>query len=341
MSELGIYLKDTVTRFFSEQVDRDFLFSQEAAGWQQGLWDQVVELGFDTVLMTEEQGGVGGDWDDAYLIIQSLGRYAVPLPLGETIIARWLLSQAGAEIPAGPGSLSFGKSFDRIPWGRDVGWAVGQLQGESTLSLLHVLESNAGSNLAREPRDSWKVEQAQITPLSIEFPEDIVLYLGALLRSAQIAGAAYALVEKASQYADERSQFGRPLSKFQAVQHNLAQLVTAAASVDAVTRAAYHQMNNLTFGDDVSDDVRLTIAAAKYRASESADLLCRLAHQIHGAIGFTYEHDLHFFTRRLWSWRSEFGSAGFWAEQLGEQAIRHGGEGIWGKITAAGAAVDQ
>ena len=336
MSELGIYLKDTVTRFFSDRVDRDFLFAQEATGWSQDLWNQAIGLGLDAVLLAEEHGGVGGDWDDAYVILQALGRYAVPLPIGETIVAKWLLSLSATEIPAGPGSLSFGKSMDRVPWGRDVSWAIGQVQGSATVRLLRWQGTVSGTNIAREPRDSVEIDEAQSSPLTVELPENIILYLGALLRSAQIAGAAFTLVEKTSQYAEERVQFGRTLSKFQAVQHNLSQLVTSAASVDAVTRAAFHQMNGVRFSNDAADDVRLSIAAAKYRASECADLLCRVAHQIHGAIGFSYEHDLHFFTRRLWSWRSEFGSAGYWSEQMGELALRHGGEGIWQKVTAAG-----
>jgi len=62
--------------------------------------------------------------------------------------------------------------------------------------------------------------------------------------------------------------------------------------------------------------------------------LTRLSHQVHGAIGFTYEYGLHFVTRRLWAWRAEFGGAGEWGEYLGRAACEAGGDGLWPLITA-------
>ena len=155
------------------------------------------------------------------------------------------------------------------------------------------------------------------------------MYLGALLRSAQIAGGAFRLLEKTSQYAQEREQFGRSLSKFQSVQHNLARLAAWAASIDASARFAFSCMNT----NDLPEGALLAIAAAKYRASDLAGQVNGIAHQIHGAIGFTYEHDLHFFTRRLWSWSAEFGGCGYWADYLGRSALEQGAAGIWQQIT--------
>ena len=81
-------------------------------------------------------------------------------------------------------------------------------------------------------------------------------------------------------------------------------------------------------------NARFEIAAAKCRASEAVEKLTRLSHQVHGAIGFTYEYGLHFLTRRLWAWRAEFGGAGEWGEYLGRIAAEVGGDGIWPTITA-------
>ncbi|MNP45979.1 hypothetical protein D3C76_1399470 [compost metagenome] len=76
------------------------------------------------------------------------------------------------------------------------------------------------------------------------------------------------------------------------------------------------------------------VAVAKVCAGEAATLATSVAHQVHGAIGFTHEHTLHFATRRLWSWRDEFGSDAQWAEVLGQAAIAAGGEGFWAALTA-------
>lgn len=341
MSELGSYLQDTVSRLFSEQIDRDFLFEHESAGWSQELWQLTAELGIEQVLVPESDDGVGGDWDDAYQIISAVGQYAVPLPIAETIVARWLISRAGATQPAGPGTLVVGDEYERVPWGRHASWGVTQSDTDNTLCVLQWSadatsdEKSRDENLAREPRDTLNGEHVESFELKLALPENYLLYLGALIRSAQIAGAGIALVERASQYAEERSQFGRPLSKFQAVQHNIARLASATASVGAMSRTAFGKMNsNIPFADDPADDMRLAIAAAKYRASDCADLMTSIAHQVHGAIGFTYEHDLHFFTRRLWSWRTEYGSAGYWSQMLGELTLQHGSDGIWKKVTA-------
>ena len=336
MSELGNYLQDTVSRLFSEQVDRNFLFEHESSGWSQALWQLTVELGIEQVLVPESKGGVGGDWDDAYQVISAVGQYAVPLPIAETIVARWLLSLAGAEQPDGPGTLIVGDACERVPWGRHTGWGLAQSANGESISLLQWSpdDTRFDENLAREPRDTLDVQKLKSAELNVELPDNFLLYLGALIRSAQIAGAGIALVERASQYAEERSQFGRSLSKFQAVQHNIARLASATASVGAMSRSAFNKMNNSVLTDDPADDARLAIASAKYRASDCADLISSIAHQIHGAIGFTHEHDLHFFTRRLWSWRTEFGSAGHWSKTLGELTLRHGSDGIWKKVTA-------
>jgi acyl-CoA dehydrogenase len=81
-------------------------------------------------------------------------------------------------------------------------------------------------------------------------------------------------------------------------------------------------------------DAAFEIAAAKIRTGEAAGLGAGIAHQCHGAIGFTYEHSLHFVTRRLWSWRAEFGGEGYWQAELGRAAAREGGNALWPMVTA-------
>ncbi|MEX2480788.1 MAG: acyl-CoA dehydrogenase family protein, partial [Gammaproteobacteria bacterium] len=168
---------------------------------------------------------------------------------------------------------------------------------------------------------------------ALPLPADCVHWLGALARSAQIAGGGAACLELAVQYAGERSQFGRPLAAFQAIQHYLADLAGVVASVDAIAMAAAGALDARGLSAP-GRNARFEIAAAKCRASEGVEKLTRLSHQVHGAIGFTYEYGLHFVTRRLWAWRAEFGGAGEWGEYLGGVACEAGGDGIWPIITA-------
>ncbi len=336
MSELSSILADSVHRLFDEQVDSGSLRRCEDGEWPGELWALGEELGLSRVLLTEDDGGAGGDWGDACEIVRACGAHAVPLPIPETIAARWLCQHAGIDQPPGPLTLiADPASPERVPWARHARTAVTvRARGDASELLVVPLAGQSprhGTNLAREPRDDVVLDAARATALAL--PADTALHLGALLRAAQIAGASLTLLERAVRYAGERTQFGRPLSAFQVIQHNLARLASIAASLDAVTRTAFAVMDAVGFGAEAAQDVRLAIAAAKCRSSDCAEAICALAHQVHGAIGFTYEHDLHFLTRRLWSWRSEFGGGAFWAARLGGIAAGFGADGTWARIT--------
>jgi acyl-CoA dehydrogenase len=80
-------------------------------------------------------------------------------------------------------------------------------------------------------------------------------------------------------------------------------------------------------------DARFEVSVAKVRVGEAAGIGAGIAHQSHGAIGFTYEHSLHFVTRRVWSWRAEFGAESHWAAQIGREVASRGGEGLWPHVT--------
>ena len=131
----------------------------------------------------------------------------------------------------------------------------------------------------------------------------------------------------------EWAQFGKPIGKFQAVQQNLAQLADEVAAVGAASTAACAAID-LAFSSKEEVDSLFRIAAAKARASEAAGKASSIAHQAHGAFGFTYEHILHFSTRRLWSWRAEYGSGDFWAEMLGRRVVEIGADQLWVHLTA-------
>ena len=155
----------------------------------------------------------------------------------------------------------------------------------------------------------------------------------AAMRSMQMAGACERVLELAADYAKERVQFGRPLAAFQAVQQQLAIL---AGEVAAARRAADHAFIAM---DKVSPDLgaaAFEVATAKVRSGEAAGKVAAIAHQVHGAMGFTYEHRLHRFTRRLWTWRGEAGSETYWAQRLGQQALADGADALWTNITARG-----
>lgn len=148
----------------------------------------------------------------------------------------------------------------------------------------------------------------------------------AFARTAQIAGALDAALALSVGYVNERQQFGRPLGKFQAVQQSLASFACEAAAANCAAMGAAQAL------DRGSADFE--IAAAKLRANRAVEVGTTVAHQVHGAIGFTEEYGLHQLTRRLWQWRSEYGHDAHWSGRIGSAVIARGPDAFWADLAA-------
>ena len=157
------------------------------------------------------------------------------------------------------------------------------------------------------------------------------MLMGAAVRSMQMAGALEAILDLSVRYANERVAFERPIGKFQAVQHNIARL---AGEVAAALAAAGSAADAIARTEIFDEAVLLEIAAAKIRVGEAAGEGAAIAHQVHGAMGFTREHVLQRFTRRLWAWRDDFGSESEWAVKLGSLVARQGPTALWPMLAA-------
>jgi len=348
MNEAQTILEDSISRLFADSVDRELLARMEHEPWDAGLWEACVELGLPQVMVSESRDGMGGSWVEGFIVARACGRHAVPLPVVEQMLAGHLADHAGLAVPEGvagllpeiiPGSAIAGSTVSmtqrRVPWGRRADWFLGLgADGELLIIGKDGSRCEAETNLAREPRDQVVLQASPILARGASgLPAEAVRWLGALLRSAQIAGAAAACLEMSVKYTSDREQFGRKLSQFQAIQHHLAEIAGQMAAVDTMALEACVALDQRGLAA-TGRDARFELAAAKCRASEAVEPLTRLSHQVHGAIGFTYEYDLQFLTRRLWSWRAEFGAHGEWGEYLGSIAQREGGDGIWAYMTA-------
>ena len=191
-----------------------------------------------------------------------------------------------------------------------------------------------GNNLAGEAQGSVRFEA--VRPADTGFmagpdPLDALQRLGAAMRSQQIAGALESILDLSLEYARQRVQFGRPIARFQAIQHSLASLAGEVAAAGAAADAAVSAI--IRHGID-DQRTLFAVAAAKIRAGEAAGAGAAIAHQVHGAMGFTREYSLHQSTRRLWAWRDDFGVESLWAMRLGEIAIRSGARALWPALTS-------
>lgn len=149
---------------------------------------------------------------------------------------------------------------------------------------------------------------------------------GALACVALIGGALQKALELCIDHANTRVQFGKPLGKQQAVQQALAVLAQEAAIVAHASQAAALARDH--------GEAAVEIGSAKLRANRAAGTGAAIAHQVHGAIGFTREYPLHRTTSKMIEWRSAFGNDAHWAERIGGFALDLGGTGLWAGITA-------
>ena len=157
------------------------------------------------------------------------------------------------------------------------------------------------------------------------------LELAALMRAMQMAGAADKVLATATEYSKQRVQFGRPISTFQAIQHMLAELASCVAATIASAEAAARDADEAGLEKGGS----FSIAAAKSQGSEFAQRIAAISHQSMGAMGFTHEHILHHYTRRLWVWRRDFGSESYWGEKIGAAYAKAGPDALWAALSSS------
>jgi alkylation response protein AidB-like acyl-CoA dehydrogenase len=191
-----------------------------------------------------------------------------------------------------------------------------------------------GQNLAGEPSNAVTFERTKVirsAPAPAGFDQSALMLMGASVRSVQAAGALEAILSLSVAYANERVAFERPIGKFQAVQQNLARLAGETAAALAAAGSAADTIAQTPAFDDT---VLLEAASAKIRTGEAAAEGSAIAHQVHGAIGFTNEHILHRYTLRLLSWRDDFGNESYWAATLGELIARRGANKFWPMLAA-------
>ncbi|MBK80883.1 MAG: acyl-CoA dehydrogenase [Gammaproteobacteria bacterium] len=313
-------LTDAAERMFADLCDKAMLDAAEDGAFPSALWNTVAESGFHQLAMPDSGVSLG----DAFAVVGIAGRHALPLPLAETLLAnRWL---AGSDGLATIGQVQDGWIVD-APWGRAADRILG-LDAERgacvVVELGEGVQVREGANLAGEPRDAVALpDGAEWLPLL----EPAYAYL-ALARAVASAGCLARVLELTLQYAGEREQFGRAISRFQAIQHSLAVM---AGEVAAAGRAADAAVDALD-----GDRLELEVAVAKARVGEAAGVVAEIAHQVHGAMGFTHEHQLHHFTRRAWAWRDEFGNETHWQRRLGRHLAAGGADGLWAFIATRG-----
>jgi acyl-CoA dehydrogenase len=336
-------VEDTANKLLGASAGQALVEAAERGEWPAKLWAEVTEAGL-TMALDDGLEGLPA----AAAIAKATGTYPAPIPLVETMLARGLAHAAKLTLPEGPASIAPPRTSDvkltkegagfrlrgtigAVPFGRWCATVAVSCDGQLALVPAKDLKWTGAKGYSDkatsgEPLDSAEVDVVLPANAAGKCNLDADA-LGALLRCWQMAGAMRQALGITVQYANDRVQFGRPIGKFQALQHLIAEMVENTAAAETAASMALNAHG--------TDRERLMLASAKIRCGEAAGIVAAGAHQIHGAIGFTREHRLHHLTRRLYTWRDEFGHEGDWAIELGRVALAAGGDGVWPLLTGA------
>lgn len=348
MAESENIVAETAERIFADLADAQTINKSEDGSWKAPLWRALTEAGLPLSWVGEDCDGSGASMAEGFSVLSSAGRFAVAVPLAETMLAGWLLAQARIASPSGPMTLVPANPKDRIalnadgtlsgrgrgvPFAGDAKHIAVLATGASSLAIALVdaaaCRIETGRNLADDGSDTVtfnNVRPVAMKPAPEPFDQTSLMLMGAVARSLQIAGALESMLEISVRYSNERVAFEKKISKFQAVQHNLARLAGEAAAALAAASSAADTISSATTFDAA---VFLEAASAKIRCAEAAEKGAAIAHQVHGAIGFTLEHILHRYTLRALAWRDDFGHDSHWAVELGKLVAARGADELW------------
>jgi acyl-CoA dehydrogenase len=322
MNELAQLVDDLGRRSFDARLGHRGL----PETLDEALWRNLEDTGLARLTSSQDAGPA-----EAAIVLSGLARHAAAAPIAETdLLAAWLAAKAGLPEPdAGPLTVAIAdvtETGGRISGtAREVPWpSATVVLAARTADALHVaLIEDApkidGHNLAAEPRGSvtFDVAVGDTRTVDVGVAEELTRR-GAWARCTQIVGVLDAACDLTVAHTSERVQFGRQLSKFQAVQHSLAAMAGEIERARAATALAVAAATDYGFDHPATD---YAVTAAKVAVGRAVPPVTTIAHQLHGAIGVTIEHRLWLATMRARSWVDDFGTTTQYARRLGRMAL--------------------
>jgi len=273
----------------------------EARSYDDGLWSEIRNLGWAGITIPEEHGGQGLGMVELTILCEELGYACAPSPFLSNASAGLFISHAGDDgqrerwLPGiAAGSERGAAAFE--PRSNDL---VPDADGASVLVL------NAGDDAVLIEASAAEIEPVELIdatrgysrvqanggdplPGDVEGAADRTL----VALAAELTGIAQRAMEMAVSYAKEREQFDRPIGAYQAVSHRCAEMLYDTEEARSLTYYA------AWVADAEPESLPLAASMAKARASEAGWRVSAAALQVHGGIGFTWEHDLHFLLKR-------------------------------------------
>lgn len=281
-------LSSPFRRLLADLCTPDLLRAGSDDGVISDAWRSIQASGYLDAMVPESDGGVGLSQQDVFPLVVLAGEYLLPLPFAETMLARALIGPCQSGVVQNS-AIAIGRAHTSI--GQPIGATHALVQCGAEFRLVPISDRAADGD-----------------PLLVAPSNGIDLtVIAAALSAANMSGMMLRVMAMCLDYANNRNQFGRPLGKFQVIQHNLAIMAEQVASAQVAARIGF---SGSCFAAN-------RVAVAKIRTSEAAAVICTHAHALFGAIGMTAEFDLHLYTQQLQRQRMANGSEAYWAELLG------------------------
>ncbi len=316
-------IKRTAKDFLAARFTNDRLRELAEGGtYDDSVWKELCDLGWPGIFVSEERGGQGLGVVELVIIMEELGYALAPVPFLSTVAAglalqtagsdeqqeRWLSGIANGEVRATVGVASNGEA--RL---------VPDAEGADVIVLLdrdggRVLEASEAEIEPLHTIDATRRFARVRAEGGDALPGDTSAVLDRIVTalSAELTGVSQRAMEMAVAYARDRKQFGRPIGAYQAVGHRCAQMLL---ETEGARSASYYAAWT---ADAEPETFPVAASMAKAYASDAAWRVSASSLQVHGGIGFTWEHDLHFFLKRAKADGLLYGSAAEHRERVAE-----------------------
>jgi alkylation response protein AidB-like acyl-CoA dehydrogenase len=334
-------LRDAARRFLEQEAPIGYAraMMEDARGYRDDVWKQMAALGWTALPFAPEYEGLGMGWIALAILLSEMGRVVAPGPYLSTVLAGLAIAEAGTpeqkaehlpQIARGELIATVTSDKDRVEYqeGRLTGESRFVINGDIADVVVVPARTSTGFGLflsqaaAPKPVEGFMDQTLKVAHLqfdgtaaeplgtsdssSVEKAADA----GALAIAAESLGGAERVLEMSSAYAKDRQQFGRPIGSFQAVKHRAADMLV---DVESLRSAVYYAAWAAERGEP---NAPLAISVAKAYAADAYRRVAQSGIQIHGGIGFTWEHDMHLFFKRAKANEMQFGDATFHRERV-------------------------
>ena len=364
LSEIQKMLQESSRDYLVENCTMDYIRAMESdqIGISDEIWKNMADMGWLGLMIPEEYGGSGFNFDDMSILLEEMGKVALSGPFFSTSVigAQTLLlsgdeSQKKEFLPKiASGNLKFSLAFNEKTGSfeeseistttsvkNDEGWTlngekyfVNDAVGADYFIVASVSENNEGISLFLVPSKSDGIEIEKMEAIGgdkiskVNFQEiklldsqllgkegeawktlSKVFNYGAIGKTSEMSVAALRVMDMTLNYIKDRKQFDRPIGSFQAVQHHAADMAILTKVSTQFSRKAAWEISN-------KDNSNINIHRAKSYVSKAFHDVCQISHQLHGAIGYTWDYDLQIFTRKMQHQKLAYGDTDFHQKKI-------------------------